>query len=105
MGRTKDIVFLFYLLCPMILSFAVLSHLTMKDEDLRLPWRRKQDTPEENDESKTEKGEFISLDEIERETIEKAYFFADRNASEAAKLIGISRATMYRKLKKLGYES
>ncbi len=54
---------------------------------------------------KTEKGEFVSLDEIEREAIEKAYFFSDRNASEAAKLIGISRATMYRKLKKLGYES
>ncbi len=55
--------------------------------------------------SKAEEGEFASLDEIERETIEKAYFFSDRNAAEAAKLIGISRATMYRKLKKLGYES
>jgi two-component system response regulator AtoC len=54
---------------------------------------------------KTENGEFVSLDEIEREAIEKAYFFSDRNAAEAAKLIGISRATMYRKLKKLGYES
>jgi DNA-binding NtrC family response regulator len=54
--------------------------------------------------SKTEKEEFVSLDEIERDTIEKAYFFSDRNAAEAAKLIGISRATMYRKLKKLGYE-
>ncbi len=32
---------LFYLLCPMILSFALLSHLTVKDKDLRLPWRRK----------------------------------------------------------------
>lgn len=45
------------------------------------------------------------LDKIEKNAIEKAYFFSDRNAAEAAKLLGISRATMYRKLKKLGYES
>ena len=48
---------------------------------------------------------FTPLDKIEKDAIEKAYFFSDRNAAEAAKLLGISRATMYRKLKKLGYES
>ena len=29
---------------------------------------------------------------------------ADRNAAEAAKILGISRATIYRKLKKMGVE-
>lgn len=46
-----------------------------------------------------------SLDEIEKEAIEKAFTLSDKNAAEAAKLLGISRATMYRKLKKLGYDS
>jgi DNA-binding NtrC family response regulator len=50
-------------------------------------------------------GEFTPLDEIEKQAIEKAYFHSDRNAAEAAKLLGISRATMYRKLKQFGYES
>jgi len=50
-------------------------------------------------------GEFTPLDKIEKDAIEKAYFFSDKNAAEAAKLLGISRATMYRKLKKMGYDS
>ena len=45
-----------------------------------------------------------SLDEMEKEAIERAFTLSDKNAAEAAKLLGISRATMYRKLKKLGYE-
>jgi two-component system response regulator AtoC len=49
--------------------------------------------------------EFTSLDEIEKHAIERAYFHSDRNAAEAAKLLGISRATMYRKLKQFGYET
>jgi len=48
--------------------------------------------------------EFTPLDVIEKQAIEKAYFHSDRNAAEAAKLLGISRATMYRKLKQFGYE-
>jgi two-component system response regulator AtoC len=50
-------------------------------------------------------GDFTPLDEIEKQAIEKAYFHSDRNAAEAAKLLGISRATMYRKLKQFGYET
>jgi DNA-binding NtrC family response regulator len=50
-------------------------------------------------------GEFTPLDEIEKQAIEKAYLHSDRNAAEAAKLLGISRATMYRKLKQFGHES
>jgi two-component system response regulator AtoC len=47
---------------------------------------------------------FTPLEEIEKQAIEKAYFHSDRNAAEAAKLLGISRATIYRKLKQFGYE-
>lgn len=39
------------------------------------------------------------IEEMERAEIQKAYHFADKNAAEAARLLGISRATMYRKLK------
>jgi two-component system response regulator AtoC len=49
--------------------------------------------------------QFTPLEEIEKKAIEKAYFHSDRNAAEAAKLLGISRATMYRKLKQFGYET
>jgi len=52
----------------------------------------------------SEEEEFTPLDEIEKQAIEKAYFHSDRNAAEAAKLLGISRATIYRKLKQFGYE-
>ena len=52
----------------------------------------------------SEDEEFTPLDEIEKQAIEKAYSHSDRNAAEAAKLLGISRATMYRKLKQFGYE-
>jgi len=45
------------------------------------------------------------LMKLKKQAIEKAYFHSDRNAAEAAKLLGISRATMYRKLKRFGYES
>jgi len=55
--------------------------------------------------TQSEEREFTSLDDIEKKAIEKAYFHSDRNASEAAKLLGISRATMYRKLKQFGYET
>jgi len=48
--------------------------------------------------------EIRPLSDIEREAIQRAYILADRNAIEAAKLLGISRATMYRKLKKLGLD-
>jgi two-component system response regulator AtoC len=45
------------------------------------------------------------LDDMERKAISQAYHFTDQNAAEAAKLLGISRATMYRKLKKMGVET
>lgn len=52
-----------------------------------------------------EEAEISPLEEIEKKAIEKAYFRSDRNAAEAAKVLGISRATMYRKLKQFGYET
>jgi len=60
---------------------------------------------ETNGEEISGDGGFTPLDEIEKQAIGKAYFHSDRNAAEAAKLLGISRATMYRKLKQFGYET
>ena len=60
---------------------------------------------QKNEDVPEEEGTFTPLDEIEKQAIEKAYFHSDRNAAEAAKLLGISRATMYRKLKQFGYET
>lgn len=48
--------------------------------------------------------DILSLYIIEREAIQKAYKSANHNTAEAAKILGISRATLYRKLKKLGIE-
>ena len=48
--------------------------------------------------------EIVPMDKIEEQAIKRAYLLSDRNAIEAAKLLGISRATMYRKLKKFGIE-
>lgn len=46
----------------------------------------------------------IPLEDLERQAIERAYLAANRNANTAANLLGIGRATMYRKLKKYGLE-
>jgi two-component system response regulator AtoC len=61
-------------------------------------------TPSRAPDSEDQDATITSLGELEKETIEKAYFLSDKNAAEAAKMLGISRATMYRKLKKLGHE-
>ncbi|ASQ90140.1 sigma-54-dependent Fis family transcriptional regulator [Prosthecochloris sp. GSB1] len=47
-------------------------------------------------------GAIQSLGEIERLAIEKAYEACDRNPTKTAKVLGIGRATLYRKLKKFG---
>lgn len=44
----------------------------------------------------------VTMDELERAAIEKAFASTGGNAAKAAKKIGISRATFYRKLKKYG---
>ena len=46
--------------------------------------------------------EIIPLEELESTMIHKAFKETNDSASDAAKLLGISRATMYRKLKELG---
>jgi len=71
----------------------------------RSPIEETRSEMETNKEKMSGDGGFTPLDEIEKQAIEKAYFHSDRNAAEAAKLLGISRATMYRKLKQFGYES
>lgn len=50
----------------------------------------------------TRSGKIQSLDEIERLAIEEAYEACDRNPTKTAKVLGIGRATLYRKLKKFG---
>lgn len=46
----------------------------------------------------------IPFEDVERQAIENAFISADRNAVKAAKLLGISRATIYRRLKQYGIE-
>ena len=43
-----------------------------------------------------------TLDETEREAIAKALRTADGNLSEAAKLLGITRQSLYRRMEKFG---
>jgi len=45
---------------------------------------------------------FASLEVLERRQIEKALMEAAGNRGRAAELLGISRATIFRKLRKLG---
>ena len=61
-------------------------------------------SPQEKATVPLDNGGIIPLDTIERDAIQNAYSLAHKNTAEAAKLLGISRATMYRKLKKLGLE-
>jgi len=48
--------------------------------------------------------DIIPFEQLEKQAIEKAFYAADSNAVEAARLLGISRATIYRKLKQFGIE-
>lgn len=52
-----------------------------------------------------ENGNTITMDELEKAAIEKAFAKSQRNAARAAATLGISRATFYRKLKKFGIVS
>jgi DNA-binding NtrC family response regulator len=49
--------------------------------------------------------EVVDLKNQEKESIEKALQFTNYKAGDAARLLGISRATMYRKLKKYNLDS
>jgi len=49
-----------------------------------------------------EKGELLTLDEIEKKYITKAIQNCRGNIAAAAKILGIGRTTMYRKMKKYG---
>jgi transcriptional regulator of acetoin/glycerol metabolism len=49
--------------------------------------------------------EVVDLKNQEKESIEKALQFTNNKAGDAARLLGISRATMYRKLKKYNLDS
>jgi len=49
-----------------------------------------------------ENGNTVTIDELERTAVQKAFSSSGRNAAKAAETLGISRATFYRKLKKYG---
>lgn len=48
--------------------------------------------------------DIVPFEQVERQAIEQAFNAADHNAVEAARILGISRATIYRKLKQFGIE-
>ncbi len=59
------------------------------------------DTPEKV-ETVDPQGKILSLEEIERHAIEEAYKACEGNPTKTAQVLGIGRATLYRKLKKFG---
>lgn len=46
----------------------------------------------------------VALAQMERETINRALYFADNNVSEAARQLGVSRVTLYRLMNKPGLD-
>lgn len=50
----------------------------------------------------TKEGDFLSLDEIEKQTILTALEYHKGNISETARVLEISRSSMYRKAKHHG---
>jgi len=55
-----------------------------------------------NSESSSPSVKNYNLDDIEKQTIYNAFLKTNGNVSEAAKVLGISRATIYRKMEKFG---
>lgn len=51
---------------------------------------------------KKEEETVLNLEQIERQTIEKAMKLSEGNISRAAEYLGITRFALYRKLEKLG---
>jgi DNA-binding NtrC family response regulator len=54
---------------------------------------------------KKKKGETLNLKEVEKQCIEKAVYAYRGNMSHAARQLGVSRATLYAKMKKYGLSS
>jgi len=55
--------------------------------------------------SKRKKHDFLNLEEMEKLVIEKAIYVYQGNLSHAAMQLGITRATLYAKIKKYGLSS
>ena len=51
---------------------------------------------------KKEEDEILNLEQLERQTVEKALRLSQGNMTRAAEYLGITRFALYRKLEKLG---
>ena len=60
---------------------------------------------EATDEEGLEANELTTLDEVERRFISRALHEANGDKLEAARLLGIGKTTLYRKLKQYGAKS
>lgn len=80
-----------------IIAIAPSDKSTISEKDIKshLIWK---------DEKASKKYSELSLEKIEKFTISQALRESEGNKSKAAKLLGISRDTLYRKLKQLGLE-
>ncbi len=54
--------------------------------------------------SEHNKKKFLSLNEIEKKAIEDVMIYTENDKNEAVRILGISKSTLYRKLKKYGFE-
>jgi len=46
--------------------------------------------------------DMLTLETVEKRAVEKAYMHTDRNVTQTADILGVSRATLYKKLRKYG---
>jgi DNA-binding NtrC family response regulator len=90
-------------------AIALGDHDTIELQDLPPAVRAEQPTPRESslaiedapmDEQPKATGSATDLEELERETIERVFVQVQGDKSRARKMLGISRATLYRKLKR-----
>ena len=74
---------------------------TLTVEDLRLP-KRSSTTSDGPKHSDPDTRQFLTLDEMERRHIMEALRRTSNNKAQAARLLGVNKATIFRKLKAYG---
>ena len=78
--------------------YADMEWISEKHITLRKPLRRKVEEAGEEQDAPALNGEFLTLDEMEKNHIEKALALSDNNKAKAARLLGIHRSRLYKKL-------